>query len=126
MTPTDNAHEREQLRLLYIWESLLRIERYTGGRKETFVHEPIVQDAVLRRLETLADAAHKLSDVLKARHPDIPWPAVYRFRNVAAHAYETIDLERAWEVIERHLAPLQRVVEEELDEVPDADESESR
>src|SRR5262245_8331465 len=43
----------------------------------------MVQDAVRRRLETLADAAHRLSDELEARHPEIRWRAVYGFRNKA-------------------------------------------
>lgn len=117
----DAAHEREQLRLLYIWESLLRIDEYTRGDKSAFLERPIVQDAVLRRLETLADATHKLSDDLKARHAEIPWQLVYRFRNVAAHAYEATDLERVWEIVEHHLAPLRVAIGSELDEMPDED-----
>jgi uncharacterized protein with HEPN domain len=120
----DAAHEREQLRLQYIQESLQRITQYTAGGRPEFFRESIVQDAVLRRLETLADATHKLSDTLKARHPEVPWRVIYRFRNVAAHAYETIDLERVWEVIEHHLDALAAVVESELDAAPG--ESESR
>jgi uncharacterized protein with HEPN domain len=114
----DAAHEREQLRLGYIWKSIALIDRYTQGGKDAFLRERMVQDAVLRRLETLADAAEKLSDALKARHPDIPWRRVYRFRNVAAHAYETIDLEQVWDVVQHHLTPLKAAVEAELAKIP--------
>jgi hypothetical protein len=45
----------------YIRESIERIEEYTdGGSEDRFMRHPLVQDAVLRRLETLADASHKL------------------------------------------------------------------
>ena len=74
----------------------------------------MAQDAVLRRLETLADAAHRLPEEVKARHPHIPWEQVYRFRNVAAHDYERIELERVWEVIETHLPPLKRAIASEI------------
>ncbi len=65
--------ERERQRLEYITDSIAKIERYTRGGKEEFLRDPMVQDAVLRRLETLSDVASKLSEPLKARHPDIPW-----------------------------------------------------
>jgi uncharacterized protein with HEPN domain len=74
----------------------------------------MIQDAVLRRLETVADAVGKLSDALKTRHPAIPWREVYGFRNIAAHAYEGIDLERVWEIVERHTSPIKRVVNAEI------------
>ncbi len=81
MTINDTERERERLR--FIRQSIERIERYTRGQRETFLREPMVQDAVLRRLENLADASHRLSPGLKARHPQIPRREVYGFRNIA-------------------------------------------
>jgi uncharacterized protein with HEPN domain len=106
--------ERERERLQYIAHSIARIEEYTRGSHDVFLSEPIVQDAVLRRLETLADATSKLSDALKARHPEIPWREVYGFRNVAAHAYEHLDIGRVWEIVEDYLPILKAAVHEEL------------
>lgn len=106
--------ERERQRLRSIQEGIARIEEYTRADREVFLGEPIVQDAVLRRLETLADAASKLSDSLKARHAEVPWPQIYGFRNVAAHAYERLDLSRVWEVVELYLPILKAAVDEEL------------
>jgi uncharacterized protein with HEPN domain len=111
------THEpRERARLRYILESIARIEQYTRGGRETFLKEGIVQDAVLRRLETLTDAISKLSESLKARHPTIPWRQVYGFRNIAAHAYEEIDLTRVWEIVEDYLPVLKSMVDRELGE----------
>lgn len=44
-----------------------------------------------------------------------PWREVYGFRNIAAHAYLDIDLERVWEIVTDHLPPLRTAVEKELD-----------
>ncbi len=74
----------------------------------------MVQDAILRRLETLADATGKLSPELKARHPGTRWRAVTGFRNIAAHAYMDVQTDIVWEVIEEHLPALEAVVDEEL------------
>ena len=85
-----------------------------GGNRATFDRSAIVQDAVLRRLETLADASNKLSDPLKARHPEIPWRRVYGFRNIAAHAYEDLQLHWVWEIVEDYLPVLKAAIEAEL------------
>lgn len=106
--------ERDGDLLRYIQESIARIERYTYGGREAFFAEPMVQDAVLRRLETLADAASHLSGELKARHPELRWRAIYGFRNVAAHGYLDLDLARVWDTVAAHLPALETVVDEEL------------
>ena len=106
--------ERDRQRLEYIADSIAKIERYTHGSKARFLRDSKTQDAVLRRLETLADAASKLPEQLKSRHPEIPWREVYRFRNIAAHAYEYVGIERVWEIVRDHLPPLKRAVTEEL------------
>lgn len=112
------AEEREQARVRYIQESISRIEQYTRGGREGFFREPIVQDAVLRRLETLADATDKLSDALKKRHPEIPWRQVYGFRHVAAHACEDLDLQRVWEIVEDYLPTLKSTINAEVRDRP--------
>jgi len=105
---------REPELLLYIQVSIARIERYRAGGRVVFLAETMVQDAILWRLQTLADAASHLSTELKARHPEIRWRAIYGFRNVAAHGNVELDLDRVWEVTEVHLPPLRNVVDEEI------------
>ncbi|HEV8634036.1 MAG TPA: HepT-like ribonuclease domain-containing protein [Chloroflexota bacterium] len=92
--------------------------QYTRGGRAAFVGEPMVQDAVPRRLETLADAAQRLSDPLKARHPEIRWRAIYGFRNIAAHAYRELQLDPVGEIVEVHPPILKEAVEEELGRAP--------
>jgi uncharacterized protein with HEPN domain len=110
--------ERDRRLLNYIADSILLIGRYlSDGGREAFENELLVQDAVLRRLETLAEAAGRLSEAVKQRHPDIPWREVYGFRNIAAHAYLDLHLERTWEIIERYLPTLLSTVQSELSTV---------
>ena len=63
--------------LRHIAESIGLVEQYLAGAdsaldESSFYDDRRTQDAVLRRMETLADAASHLSDALKARHPEIP------------------------------------------------------
>jgi uncharacterized protein with HEPN domain len=54
--------------LEYIRESINLVDNYVQGSKDLFFSDSKTQDAVLRRLETLADAAAHLPDDLKQRH----------------------------------------------------------
>jgi uncharacterized protein with HEPN domain len=105
--------------LLYIQQSIARIEGYTLDGRDAFLSQNVLQDAVLRRLETLADAAGRLSPALKARHPHIPWRDISGFRNVAAHGYLELDVTRVWTTVQAHLPALKAAVEEELHQAPD-------
>jgi uncharacterized protein with HEPN domain len=103
----------------HISESIDLIQRYVAGpdggpNRELFYEDRRTQDAVLRRLETLADAASHLSDVVKARHPEIPWRQISDFRNVLAHGYTDIRLDRVWEALVVDLTPLKSAVDGEL------------
>ncbi len=101
--------------LEYIRRSIDQVERYRS-RRSGFGADDMAEDAILRWLETLSDAAGRLSDDLRARHAEIPWRRVIGFRNVLAHGYLGIDPDRIDDVIERDLPPLRAVVDEELGE----------
>lgn len=68
----------------------------------------------VRRMEILADAAGRLSDDVKERYPAIPWRAIVGFRNVVAHAYMGVAMERVWEYLTTDLPALRDLVEAEL------------
>jgi uncharacterized protein with HEPN domain len=100
--------------LRYIRESLDLLDQRTARGRAAFLRDDVLQDAVLRRLETLADAANQLSDPLKNRHPDVRWPEIAGFRNRIAHGYLHVDFERVWDVIEIDLPGLREVIDLEL------------
>lgn len=106
--------DRDRRYLEYIREAIGLIEGRTQAGKQAFLDDLDLQDGVLWRLETLAEATGKLSQGIKARHPQIAWRAVYGFRNIAAHAYLDLRLDEVWEIIEYYLPPLKAVVSEEL------------
>ena len=100
--------------LHFIEECLDLLDEYSAGGADAFLAEHLVQDAVVRRMEILADAAGRLSDELKERHPEIPWRAIVGFRNVVAHAYMSVAMERVWEYLTADLPALRALVGEEL------------
>jgi len=47
-----------------------------------------------------------VSKQLIAEHPEIPWSAVVKHRNVVVHDYADLSLGRLWEVVQRDLPVL--------------------
>lgn len=64
--------------------------------KTAFETNEMLHDAVMLQLVVLGEAAGKLSNELRAAHPDIPWKKIRATRNVVAHAYAIVDLDRIW------------------------------
>ena len=106
--------ERDRRYLAYISQSIELIQRRTRGGRSVFLRDVDIQDAVLWRLESLAEATGRLSKELKDRHPELRWRAIYGFRNIAAHGYLQLRLEQVWEIVERHLPALKTVVDQEI------------
>jgi len=96
--------------LRHISECIRRIEENTSGGREQFLASHTLQDAVLRNLQTLSESTLRLSDSLKAHHPEVEWRRVAAFRNVLVHDYLGLDMERIWEVAQRDVPALKRVV----------------
>ncbi|MGH7869106.1 MAG: HepT-like ribonuclease domain-containing protein [Candidatus Dormibacteraceae bacterium] len=107
--------DRDRELLAYIKESIDKIWEYTEGGCDLPRPDTVIEDAVLRRLETLSDAAGHLSEPLKRRHANIPWPKVIAFRNILAHGYIGVEPELAWRVVTDYLPTLETAVLEELD-----------
>ena len=105
--------------LTYIAESIRLVDQYITGQdgrpsEQAFLEDVRTQDAVIRRLETLADAASELSDELKLRHPILPWRQINDFRNVLAHGYLDLQVSRIWRTIVVDLPALKAAVHDEL------------
>jgi uncharacterized protein with HEPN domain len=100
----------DRLYLIHITECVHRIERYTTGGREAFLAQELVQDAVVRNLQVLAESTQRLSDEMKSRQPQLDWHGISGFRTVAVHGYLGIDLEQVWLIVENDVSPLKRAV----------------
>jgi len=59
--------------LRHIIDAFLQIERYTNGvTYEEFLSNSLLQDAVIRQLEVMGEAARNLSADLQNEYPAIP------------------------------------------------------
>ncbi|MBE3581981.1 MAG: DUF86 domain-containing protein [Thermoanaerobacteraceae bacterium] len=96
-------------------ESIQRIEDYVKGvTRDEFFEDFQLQDAVIRRLEVIGEAARQLSADLKARHHNIPWAHVIGMRNILIHEYFGVDLGLVWATVHKDLPVLRDAVLEIL------------
>ncbi|MEZ2231926.1 DUF86 domain-containing protein [Microcoleus sp.] len=104
--------ERDRVYIEHILECINKINEYTGNDRERFMRDDLVQDGVLRRLQTMAESTQRLSDDLKTSIVDIDWRALSGFRNILVHDYlDGIDLNRIWDIIENYLPDLERATQ---------------
>lgn len=98
LLPATSLQFSDELYLANIRLYCDRIMATTARGKEWFVAEADAQDAVMRRLEIIGEAASKLSPEFRAQHSHIPWPKLVGLRLVLAHNLigNVPDLERVW------------------------------
>ncbi|MDX3911283.1 MAG: DUF86 domain-containing protein [Sphingobium sp.] len=84
-----------------------RIATYLDGLdRETFLHSPMAQDAVIRNFEIIGEAARNVErhapDIVAA-NPEIPWRYAKGMRNHLMHGYFNVDLEAVWATAQNDL-----------------------
>ncbi len=105
MRPTPES-DREHI--THMLGCIARIRDYTQGQRAVFDGSPLVQDAVLRNLQTLTKPSQRLSEGARARETGIEWRRMAGMRNILVHAYLSgIDAETVWAVIKRELPGLE-------------------
>jgi uncharacterized protein with HEPN domain len=62
--------------------------------------------AMTRVLEVIGEAAARVTEAFRSRHPDIPWRSIVGLRNKLIHGYDTIDSAIVWKILKDDLGPL--------------------
>lgn len=111
---------REDLRVAdylgHMLEAIGRIHEYTGAvGYEDFLRAKVIQDAVLRNIEIIGEAARnieKAAPQFTAAHSEVPWAVIYTMRNRIAHGYFQVDLEIVWRTVRNDLPRLKLALEQ--------------
>jgi len=95
---------RQAAYLLDILHSAEIIEGYISGQsREEFLQDQRTQDAVLRRLLVIGEAAARIDPETEAQFEQIPFRKMAGLRNRVVHDYGQVDFEIVWETVTIHL-----------------------
>ena len=88
-------------------EAVRRIVAYTAELSyEQFLSDLKTQDAVIRNLQVMGEAAKKLSPVVRRAHPGIPWKQMAGMRDRIVHEYFGVNYDIVWTVARDELPSL--------------------
>jgi uncharacterized protein with HEPN domain len=100
------------------------VEFVRGVSFVEFSRDKKLRYAVERQLMVIGEAASRVSAAFMADHPDIPWKSMIGQRNVLAHEYGEVLVERVWRVAAERLPELLRQIEPLIPPAPPDDRTE--
>jgi uncharacterized protein with HEPN domain len=102
-------------RLHDILEATRRIAAYVKDKTAAeFRADTQKQDAVIRRIEIIGEAAAHLSDATRREIPELPFRRMRGMRNIVAHDYANVDVRIIREVATVHVPEVCAVLEKFL------------
>jgi uncharacterized protein with HEPN domain len=93
----------------HILEAIDQIMDYTEGvNKEEFDTNRMRQDAVIRQIEIIGEAAKKISSTTTQKFPEIPWKQMAGMRDKLIHNYFGVDIGTVWLTVKNDIPLLQQ------------------
>jgi uncharacterized protein with HEPN domain len=88
---------REQLYLQDILDACDMIQTFLAGLDTaTFLASELHKAAILQKLPVIGEAAARLPQAFRDTHPQVEWRDIIAFRNIAVHAYFTVQWDIVW------------------------------
>ena len=98
---------RDDTYLVDILESAKIALDYVFGKTwDQFYEDMQCQDAVMRRIEIIGEAANHISPQLRKKYPQIPWREMTTLRNLVIHEYDVVDINQVSDTVQNKLPSL--------------------
>ena len=89
-----------------------RISSYSRNLEyDDFMTDTKTQDAIIRNIEILGEAAKLLSEETKLKYPNIPWKDIAGTRDKLIHAYFGVNIDVVWGIVKNDIPILNREIE---------------
>lgn len=104
--------------LNHILDSIAEIEKNLKGVSEENFHKiTFKQDAVIRRLEIIGEAAKNIPGEVRKKYTFVPWRKIAGSRDVLSHRYFEVDLNAVWDAATKDIVQLKKDVKRILGEL---------
>lgn len=90
----------DALRVADIEKASIHLDLIREKGYEKFAEDPILQDAAVRCLEIIGEAAGEVSEPFRREHPDVPFRRMRGFASFAKHEYWEILVGPLWKAVE--------------------------
>jgi uncharacterized protein with HEPN domain len=97
-------------------EKILEYVRDIASARDYF-RSGMAFDATLMNFINIGEMTDRVSEDLKALHPEIDWQLMKDFRNLVAHDYLGVDAEEVWQIIKNDLPTLKNAIKKMLSSV---------
>lgn len=99
-------------------EAIHRIKAYTVEMNyDSFLDDTKTQDAVVRNLEIIGEAAKGVTKELREKYANVPWKSMSGVRDRLIHHYFGVNLDVVWEIISSELGEVLSQIENILKEM---------
>lgn len=106
----------------YIQESMEKIEKSTKElSREEFLNSEEAQDATIRRLEIIGEAAKNIPEDFRKKHSEIPWSEIIRTRDKLIHGYFGVDINLTYDIVKNDLPGLKEKINKILESKSNSD-----
>lgn len=93
----------------HILENIEDIENFTENvSKEDFLKNKEKQNAIVRSLEVIGEAAKNIPSEIKTKHDKVAWKGIAGTRDKITHHYFGVDLELIWKMIKEDIPVLKK------------------
>lgn len=117
--------QQEQRDAALLWDmkqAASEIAQFVEGVSyEEFASNKVLRYAVERQILVIGEAAAHISSTFTNAHPDIPWSSIIAQRNILAHEYGEILVERIWRVASQDIPELIKSLDPLIPEPPEQD-----
>lgn len=108
----------ETVYIRHMLDAIDRLEKYVANRSlEDLSTDWMRQDAIVRQLEILGEAAGRISRENCERAPEIPWALVTGMRHRLIHNYFEVNLELVFDTAVSRVPELRPPLEKLLEEL---------
>ena len=83
---------------------------------ENLADDDKTEYAVIRALEVVGEAARRIPETFREKHPDIPWSEMAGMRDKLIHDYFGVDVETVWMTVTEKIPEINPLIKKLLEQ----------